>query len=523
MSRKRRRGTLFMLAFILAAFAYILTGLLRNAPVAHADTVLMEGGAAVAEFPGSQNGIYMPAIFNGSLCKGNNVCKVEPFSGEAGALTPSAPGPLDQSVAAAADQLVQDVKNTKGPVIAVGISAGSPVVKEAARRLQNDPAGPAAGDLKVITAGDIDNGIGKLVPPGTHLDSLGYTVPEQTPLKYSLTQVTNESDGMAVVPPDPLNYPFAALNTAVGSVYAHVSYFKAHLDDPNNVVTHDGNVTNITLRNEGDPPLVQALNAMGQPDLANAIRGPLEDQINAVRQFAGDQAPLNTPPQLVDQAISSVAPIVAASIDQQKEQLASELTPIFANDPQMLQYIPPALLQDMQAAGPQNTAVQADAITPASPDPAASDPAPPQDNPPATPIMQAAGFVPPAPDPGPPADGPAPQADNPPTGDFQFTGTVVPDAPAPAPPSEDAPQVDKAPPADVVPPVDQSTHDQGFQPADNPGPGIDQPSDGGSHQVQLVSNTAPAPADDGGSSNAGPLTGPSADNPPADGGFQQAA
>ena len=65
-------------------------------------------------FPGAENGVYMPAIL-GSLCKAGsgNQCPVVPFSGAAGVLTPNNPQPLDASVAAAADRLVQQIRQTR--------------------------------------------------------------------------------------------------------------------------------------------------------------------------------------------------------------------------------------------------------------------------------------------------------------------------------------------------------------------------------------------------------------------------
>ena len=69
----------------------------------------------------------------GALCKGGsgNQCPVVLFSGAAGVLTPNNPQPLDASVAAAADRLVQQIRQTPGKKIAVGYSAGAPVVEEA--------------------------------------------------------------------------------------------------------------------------------------------------------------------------------------------------------------------------------------------------------------------------------------------------------------------------------------------------------------------------------------------------------
>lgn len=57
----------------LAASAALFAAMAVHGPApVNADTVLMVGGADVQAFPGAENGVYMPAILGGSLCKSDS-------------------------------------------------------------------------------------------------------------------------------------------------------------------------------------------------------------------------------------------------------------------------------------------------------------------------------------------------------------------------------------------------------------------------------------------------------------------
>ena len=301
---------------------------------ANADTVLMVGGADVQAFPGAQNGVYMPAILGGYLCKGDsgNQCLVAPFSGAAGVLTPNNPQPLDASVASAADQLAEQIKQTPGPKIIVGYSAGSSVVEEAAERLSKDPNGPSADELSLITVGPINDGLSQMVPPGTYLRSIGYTVRQPAQTKYSKTVVTDRYDGLANSTPNPIAHPLAALNSVSGTAYSHLAYFNPdiNLADPSYLVSQDGNVRRLMLPDEIDLPVKQALRDMGQPALASAANAPAPDGNSAY--------PLS--PWLVDQLIKAAAPTFVSQLNNDKDKLVETLLPVLTEHPEMFDNVP---------------------------------------------------------------------------------------------------------------------------------------------------------------------------------------
>ncbi len=325
----RRAG----LGGLTASAFFACVAMCASAP-ANADTVLMVGGADVQAFPGAQNGVYMPAILGGYLCKSGsgNQCLVAPFSGAAGVLTPSNPQPLDASVSSAADRLAEQIKQTPGPKIAVGYSAGASVVEEAAERLSKDPNGPPADELSLITVGPINDGLSQMVPPGTYLQSIGYTVQQPVQTKYRMTVVTDRYDGIANSTQNPISHPLAALNSVSGTAYSHLAYFNPdiNLADPSYLVSQDGNVTHLLLPDQIDLPVKQALRDMGQPALADAAIEPTRDGNNAY--------PL--PPWLVDQLISAAAPTFASQLNNNKDELVETLLPVLAEHPEMFDNVP---------------------------------------------------------------------------------------------------------------------------------------------------------------------------------------
>lgn len=343
---------------------------------ANADTVLMVGGADVQAFPGAENGVYMPAILGGSLCKSGsgNECFVVPFSGAAGVLTPQNPQPLDASVATAADRLVERIKQTPGPKIAVGYSAGASVVEEAAERLNKDPNGPSADQLSLITVGNFNDGFEQLVPPGTYLESIGYTVRTAAPTKYSKTVVTDRHDGLADSMPDPLTHPLAALNSVSGAVYSHLGYFSPdiNLDDPSYLVSQDGNVRHLVVPNKTDLPLTQALRDMGQPQLADALTGPIQSENASVANSPDGSADHAYPlsPQLVDQFIRVAAPTFVSVLNNDKDKMFNQLLPFLVDHPEMFNNIPLFAARSAAAPTDVNAAPQTDsdrtAVTPSS-------------------------------------------------------------------------------------------------------------------------------------------------------------
>lgn len=330
----------FGLGGLTASVASALFAVCAAAP-ANADTVLMVGGADVQAFPGAENGVYMPAILGGDLCKSGsgNQCLVVPFSGAAGVLTPNNPQPLDAAVASAADRLTAQIKQTPGPKIAVGYSAGAPVVVEAAQRLNNDPNGPPAGELSLITVGNINDGLAEVVPPGTYLQSIGYTVRPEVETKYQKTVVTARNDDLASALSNPLAHPMEALNSVSDAAHAHLGYFNPDISlaDPSYQVSTDGNVSHVVLPAPSDAPPLAPVGDVGQPQIASAVTGPIEDKSAPVAQSPnGDVNPAYPmSPGMVDSLIGAAAPAFASVVNDDKDKLVEQLWPVIVEHPEM--------------------------------------------------------------------------------------------------------------------------------------------------------------------------------------------
>lgn len=348
---RRRVGLGGLTASVISA----IFAMCASAP-ANADTVLMVGGADVQAFPGAENGVYMPAILGGDLCKSGsgNQCLVVPFSGAAGVLTPNNPQPLDASVATAADLLTQQIMQTPGPKIAVGYSAGAPVVEEAAARLDRDPNGPSAGDLSLITVGNINDGLSQMVPPGTYLPSIGYTVRSSAQTKYPKTVITERNDALANAMSNPLANPAAALNSVSDTASSHLGYFRPdfNLADPSYLVSQDGNVSHLVLPGQNDgPPLAQPVREVGQPQMAGAVTGPVQDAnaslANSPEANTNQTYPMS--PWLVDQLIGAAAPTFASVVNDDKDKLVEQLVPVLVEHPEMFDGVSAIASQDNSA------------------------------------------------------------------------------------------------------------------------------------------------------------------------------
>ena len=101
--------------------------------------------------------------------------------------------------------------------------------------------------------------------------------PSDTP--YKVTEVAHEYDGISDFPVYVLN-PLADINALMGMAFVHAFYDDMDLDDPNNIVTHDGNLTDILVHTPVLPimqPLYIAAHLVGRTEtpVLDAISGPL--------------------------------------------------------------------------------------------------------------------------------------------------------------------------------------------------------------------------------------------------------
>ena len=231
--------------------------------------------------------------------------------------------------------------------------------RNSSARIQTDRL---ADELSLITVGPINDGLSQLVPPGTYLQSIGYTVRQPAQTKYPKTVVTDRYDGIANSTQNPTSHPLAALNSVSGTAYSHLAYFnpEINLADPSYVVSHDGNVTHLLLPDNIDLPVKQALRDMGQPALADGANEPTRDGNNAY----------SLSPWLVDQLISAAAPTFASQLNNNKDKLVETLLPVLAEHPEMFDNVPIFAPQDAAIpATPSNAPAKTNDATGVAPSP----------------------------------------------------------------------------------------------------------------------------------------------------------
>lgn len=199
--------------------------------------------------------------------------------------------PVDTSRDIGATNLNARIAAISGPAVVVGYSQGSSVNT---RWLNWYKAGklPNASDpsmLSFVNAGNPNRPNGGMAErfvgmyiPGFAITFDGAT-PSDTP--YPVTEVAHEYDGFADFPKYVLNLP-ADINAIMGILFVHAFYDRIDLNDPSNIVTHDGNLTDVLARTPVLPimqPFYIAAHLLGRTEtpVLNAISAPLRDFIDS--------------------------------------------------------------------------------------------------------------------------------------------------------------------------------------------------------------------------------------------------
>ena len=139
-----------------------------------------------------------------------------------------------------------------------------------------------------------------------------------------------------------------------GAVYSHLAYFSPDIDlaDPSYLVSQDGNVRHLELPNQVEMPLTQALRDMGQPQIADALTGTIQNEnASAAQGPEGSTGPAySMPPQLVDRLIGAAAPTFVSLLNEDKDKMFETLLPVLVEHPEMFENVP--LFASQTAATP---------------------------------------------------------------------------------------------------------------------------------------------------------------------------
>ncbi|GFG51460.1 PE-PPE domain-containing protein [Mycolicibacterium agri] len=186
---------------------------------------------------------------------------------------------LGRSVRAGAETLDGAIATAEGPVTVVGASQGAVVINYAKRRMAAAPS--PRDDIAFVTLGDPTNADGGLLAklPPVRIPVLDTVTPPPVDTPYPTTEIVREFDGFADWPDKPFN-ALANLNALAGIVFVHPNYGGLDLDDPDNVITQNGNTTHILVKTD-NLPLTDPLRIVGVRDeVVDKIDKPLRKVIN---------------------------------------------------------------------------------------------------------------------------------------------------------------------------------------------------------------------------------------------------
>lgn len=183
------------------------------------------------------------------------------------------------------NQLIEAAKQSGQPIVVVGYSQGASVNTEWLKGYKQGefPNAPDPSTLSFVNIGNPNRPNGGPAErfAGLYVPILGVSFDGATPsdTPYQVTEVAHEYDGISDFPVYVLN-PLADINAVMGMAFVHAFYDQVDLNDPNNIVTHDGNLTDVLVPTPILPimqPLYIAAHLAGRTEtpVLDAVSGPL--------------------------------------------------------------------------------------------------------------------------------------------------------------------------------------------------------------------------------------------------------
>jgi len=183
------------------------------------------------------------------------------------------------------DQLIQQTVLTGQPAQVVGYSQGASVITDLldtykAGKIANAPDPSKVSFVDVGNPNRPNGGLAERFV-GAYIPGFGVTFDGATPndMPYPVTEVAHEYSFFEDFPEYVLN-PLADLNSLMGALFVHAFYDQVDLNNPNNIVTHDGSITDILVHTSVLPimqPFYILAHLLGrtQTPILDAISGPL--------------------------------------------------------------------------------------------------------------------------------------------------------------------------------------------------------------------------------------------------------
>ncbi|MDB5176711.1 MAG: hypothetical protein JWN75_379 [Candidatus Saccharibacteria bacterium] len=194
--------------------------------------------------------------------------------------------PVDESRDIGATSLNQQIEAASGQkIVVVGYSQGSSVNTRWLDWYKEGkfPNAPDPANLSFVNAGNPNRPNGGLAERfvGMYIPGFGITFDGATPsdTPYPVTEVAHEYDGFSDFPVYVLN-PLADVNALMGILFVHAFYDQVDLNDPSNIVTHDGTLTDVLAHTPVLPimqPFYMVAHVVGRTEtpVLDAISGPL--------------------------------------------------------------------------------------------------------------------------------------------------------------------------------------------------------------------------------------------------------
>lgn len=244
---------------------------------------------------------------------------------------------VGESVVTGTKNLDRAIRNTNGPADAIGLSEGTLVLDAEQARLAHDPTAPPPDQLSFTTFGDPTRAHGfsqsvlSMVPPGTYIPIVNYTVPKPVESQYDNNVVVAAYDGFGDFPDRPWNLVSLA-NAAIGSTTVHTpAAFTSPADVPPQNITTSTNSRGATTTTYLVPakhlPLTLPLRYVGVPDeTADRIDDALRPIVDAgySRNDNPSTAPISLDPAGIDPALY-LDPTSRANLDKIVAQLRNLL------------------------------------------------------------------------------------------------------------------------------------------------------------------------------------------------------
>jgi diacyltrehalose acyltransferase len=185
---------------------------------------------------------------------------------------------VGESVVTGTKNLDRAIRSTSGQTHAIGLSEGTLVLDAEQARLAHDPNAPPPDQLSFTVFGDptrvhgFSQSVLSMVPPGTYVPIVNYTVPQQVESQYDTNVVVAAYDGFGDFPDRPWNLVSLA-NAAIGSTTVHTpAAFTSPADvPPQNITTSinsRGGTTTTYLVPAKHLPLTLPLRYIGVSDEA---------------------------------------------------------------------------------------------------------------------------------------------------------------------------------------------------------------------------------------------------------------